>query len=324
MPILNIQCHSCLQATPTPMPPARKDTSISASRRAALSRRAAAQNTTASHPTTATSASSTTKRSKAAKRSTTAKRPTTAKSSTTSKKSGAAARRAKSKQNLIEDLAQDVVKYTRLFQTIAESMWCDPNELQAAHERQYNLWLEGRANRTNEWQTDEQIQQLLDDLAAQCESIPEAFDDRVRVAFAAHAYAQTLLDHVIAHPSRSFSDRLVIIRRITAINQEALGLPPPSADLPRLVKLIPDAPVTRPVAVEDVEAWRTHPKALLRKAFICHEAIRRVFFVADYYVKEIGGHRYEVRFEDSGPDVFTFSLDEMLLMVAGTELVTNL
>ncbi|RDB26648.1 hypothetical protein Hypma_005553 [Hypsizygus marmoreus] len=246
---------------------------------------------------------------------------------TTSKKT----RDSEAKQREVEDLARTVVKYSELFQAMAESTWCNSDELTAAHARRYEIACEDLkcANRsrtcTTMSTTDEEIQQYLKDLAARCEMQPKTFDDRVRICFAALAYVQTVLDYMVAHPSRSFKDRLVIIRRITEINQENYGRSPPSRDiLPRLVKLIPDNPTTRPVTVEDVKRWRDHPRELVGKAFILHKAIRKVFSLADYYVKTIGGHRYELQFEDCGSDVLTFGLEDTLKMVGEAQMVTNM
>ncbi|RDB26653.1 hypothetical protein Hypma_005554 [Hypsizygus marmoreus] len=200
-------------------------------------------------------------------------------------------------------------------------MWHDPQELRAAGERQYKIALE---NVSRESKTEEEIQVLLGELAARCEAEPKNFDDRVRICFAALACSQVLMDCVVCHPSRPFNDRVVVFRLIANINRKANNLAPLSSDPPRLVKLIPDAPITRPVTVRDVKRWRAYPKELLRRAFVYHkDEIRRVFLVADYCVKEIGGHCYELRFEDCGPDVFTFGLEEVLGMVAEAEFVTN-
>ncbi|RDB26804.1 hypothetical protein Hypma_005405 [Hypsizygus marmoreus] len=290
------------------MPRARKEPSTSTSCRDASSVHAAAGSQ--STRSTTTKRSTKTHGLARAKRSTTTKGAP--KSSATQKKDA--------KLRELHQFAETVFKYTNLVQTTAESMWHDPNELRAAHERQYKIAL---ANICNEMKTEEEIQKILEDLAARCEIEPRDFDDRVRICFDALAYTQVLLECVVCHPSRPFSDRLVVLRRVAEITREAYGVLPSSQDPPRLVKFVPDVPTTRPVEVTDVERWRAQPQELLRKAFIFDQGTRRVFLVANYCVKAIGGACYEVQFEDSGPDVFTFGLEDALAMVAAAELVTN-
>ncbi|RDB26655.1 hypothetical protein Hypma_005558 [Hypsizygus marmoreus] len=293
---------------------ASKEPSTSASRRAAssVSSTATNQSTRATRPTIA-------------KRPTTTERPTKrstkAKSASSANTSAPTTQIAAAKQRELQELAETVCKYTDLYQTMAQSMCGEPEKMRIAYEKQYQTAL---ANGAPDLRTDEQTQGLLEELATACEGKRDTFDDRVRICLASLAYAQVFLDNVVGHPSRPLKDHLAVLRLITKINGEAYGLPAPSPDLPRLVKLIPDIPITRPVSVEDVEQWRAHPRELLRKAFISHEAIRRVFLISDYCVKDIAGHCYELLYEDSGPDVYTFSLEDVLRIVAGAEFVTNM
>ncbi|RDB14840.1 hypothetical protein Hypma_016370 [Hypsizygus marmoreus] len=285
------------------MPPAIKSSSMSTSRRAAFSVRSAA----------ATKPSATAPKRSTVKRSAPNKIPAVASGS------GAATRRA-SKRRELEEFAKTFFKYSQIYEDMAVTLRDHPDELQGAHERQSKIVLEDRGRGP---QTLEQIHSRLAILAARCDIIPQSIDDRLAVCFASMEYAQILLDAIVSHPSRPFSDRLEFMRMVTQMTRKSLNLPPAPAELPRLAKFIPDDPIIRRVSAKDLKQWRSHPKELLRKAFISHDAIRRVFLISDYCVKEVAGHCYEVRFEDCGPDVFTFSLADVLGMVAEAEFVTN-
>lgn len=112
---------------------------------------------------------------------------------------------------------------------------------------------------------------------------------------------------------------------ILTICQEGAQCSSPFHGPPRLVKLIPDDPTTRPVVTEDIEKWRSSPEDLIGKAFISHDGTQslRVFLVLDYVEKKRGGCCYEVQYEETGPDIFTFDVDDVLQSVAEADLVVD-
>jgi hypothetical protein len=91
------------------------------------------------------------------------------------------------------------------------------------------------------------------------------------------------------------------------------------------VKLIPDDPITRPVATEDIEEWRSNPEELIGKAFISHDEATSlgVFLVSDYVEKKRGGCCYEVQYETTGPDIFTYGVQGVLESVTEADLVID-
>ncbi|RDB26618.1 hypothetical protein Hypma_005549 [Hypsizygus marmoreus] len=232
----------------------------------------------------------------------------------------ASKKRREVKQRELQEFAERIFKYSNIYQTMATSMWGDPDEMRAAHARELKTCLE---NRCAVPETPDEAQHILDGLAIDCEIIPKSFDDRIRICFAAQAYSRVLMENVICHSSRPFNDRVVVLRMLTKLNREAASLPRPPPDLPRIVALIPDKPITRPISVDDVEYWRAHPKELLRKAFISRrQKERRAFVVSDYAVKLVAGQCLDLRFEDR-PNVVSLSLEDVLKMVSAAELVTN-
>jgi hypothetical protein len=91
------------------------------------------------------------------------------------------------------------------------------------------------------------------------------------------------------------------------------------------VKLIPDDPTTRPVVTEDIEKWRSNPEELIGKAFISHDEASslRVFLVLDYVEKKRGGCCFEVQYEGTGQDIFTFGVEDTLQFVGEADLVVD-
>ncbi|RDB30098.1 hypothetical protein Hypma_014005 [Hypsizygus marmoreus] len=230
----------------------------------------------------------------------------------------------KAKQHELQELANLVFKYTELFEDTAASMRRDPEQGAAAYEREYPAAL---AARPGPYRTRDEIQLDLKDLAAKCEIAPKTFDDRMRICFAASAYSTMVMDRVVHHPEGPYTsaDGLEVLRLVGELVRKRYGnSEAPPMGPPRLAKLIPDIPTTRWVTLKDVAHWRTHPQDLTRNAFIIYGGFRRVCFISDYALKQFAGHCYDVCFEDAGPDVFTFALTDLLEMVTGAELVTNL
>jgi hypothetical protein len=105
---------------------------------------------------------------------------------------------------------------------------------------------------------------------------------------------------------------------------------PPNTDQPQAIptfaravcKLRPDNAAISSVTPNDIAYWRLNPEELVGKCFVTTEEImRRTYLIQDYYVKHVGGPRYEVVFEDTGlDDVDTLEVDELLDMIEDSQL----
>ncbi|RDB26650.1 hypothetical protein Hypma_005551 [Hypsizygus marmoreus] len=236
-------------------------------------------------------------------------------------------RREAAKQHELEQFGRTYYKYLQLFEDISVSIrqQYTTEEIMAAYDREYEIAsAEQKPGPTI--LTVEEVRHNLAALAARCEMIPKSLDHCIRMGFAASTYIHTMMDHLIGHPSQSytFKDRCYVLYLANKLFRENNGQPSAPTGLPRLIKLIPDVPTTRGVTPADIKRWGSKPDDLTRKAFISEEILRRVFFVVDYAVKRHRGPCYDVQFEDTGTEELTFTAKQLLEMVANAELVTNM
>jgi hypothetical protein len=93
---------------------------------------------------------------------------------------------------------------------------------------------------------------------------------------------------------------------------------------PAIVKFTPEVKESRPISVDEIENWLSHPDELVGNCFISKDMVQRVFIVDDYFVKQKTGPQYDVLYEDLGlNEVQAIDPGTMLEMLTEAELVVN-
>ncbi|RDB21862.1 hypothetical protein Hypma_010842 [Hypsizygus marmoreus] len=232
---------------------------------------------------------------------------------------------AEARRRELQNYAGLWYKYTMLFESNAAPMRAQGMEAsKVAYDRVVAELATKPARRPIETRPYKEVMQHLKSLADICEMKPKSFEDRYRIGFAAEEYIRVLTQCVIGHPSRPAGDTDRVLQLVDEMLRDS-DLEPLPQGLPRLVHLIPDDPTTRPVTPNNIAHWRANPTALIGNGFIePDDEAPRAFVVVDYAVKRIRGQCYDVQYEDTGPEIFTLGLEEVLEMVADARLVTNM
>ncbi|KAF8069158.1 hypothetical protein FPV67DRAFT_1491277 [Lyophyllum atratum] len=229
----------------------------------------------------------------------------------------------------LQSYVDDYVHYMQLAGEQNKPMAKDRAKIRPAYARaRETLALEEKNSKPIGLCTYADIQAALEELARKCKKTPRSFEDRILLATYAANYVILMKDHVLRHPTRYEADARKVIRMAKQELARALRSShnwqgASFNDTPEPIELIPAnlRGNAQPVTDNDLRAWWANLPSLVGVGFINkspdspYETKNGVFFVRDYVTTARKSEHFDVQFESSGEDVFSFSPAELFELI---------